>query len=1602
METSTTTNWVSCDSLGGYDWSDQEEEGPNYAFMAFLSSNSNLEVSNDSTCLKFCLETVKLLKSQNDQLLKDLKKLELMVLVPPPYIGNFMPPTLDLSFTGLDKFVNKLVVENCKAKFSVEEPKGNPQMDLQDQGVIDSGYLRNMIGNMSYLIDYKEIDGGYVAFGGNPKGGKITRKYTIKTEEVNTACYVQNRVLVVKPHNKTPYELFHARTPTLCFIRPFSKAFRVFNSRTRIVEENLHIKFSESTPDGVGSGPDWLFDIDALTRTMIYEPIITGTQSNCFASTKANDNASQARKETELVKNYILLLLFIANPPFSQDPKSSHDYGSKPSSDDGKKVDKDPKKENECNDQEKKDNVNNTNNVNTVSLTINTAGTNGVNAIGENISIKLQFHLNLPALKDVSTFDFSSDDEDDGAVADINNLDTTIQKRAIGPKWIFKNKKDERGIMIKNKARLVVQGYTFEDFRTELVEGKENRAGPKDYKEAKENGNSFMLVAQTTTNADGTSTTLRPGPVNTKEKAKKKNDVKARSMLLMALPNEHLITFNQYKDAKTLFVAIQTRFGGNEATNKTQKTLMKQMYENFSALSTKSLDSIFNRIQKINMDFVSSPSSTNEVNTAYGVNTANTQVSPASTKVSTASTQDSTSNLSDATIYAFLASQPNRSQLVHNDLVQIHEDDLKKMDLKWQLALLSIRTRKFFQKTGKKITINRSDTTGYDKSKVECFNYNKLGHFARECRQPRNQDSKNRNQDNPRRTVNVEETASNAMVAIDGAGFDWRYMADDEVPTNMALMALLDSEVLNEKTCSKTCLKSFETLKTQLDDLRIKFNKSEFNLTTYKRGLASVEEQLVFYKKNDVIFYEQIAVLKRDISYKDSEISMLKSELEKLKQEKESNQLKIKKFDNASKSLDKLLESQIPDNSRKGVGFVSYNVVPPPPTGLFSPLKLDLSNFGLKEFQQLSLKELVLDDKLKKKTVFPTVTKIEFIRPKQQEKLVRKPVKVIYKKKIMAMLTVDAQGTRLRTCSISLTLRNLMEDMLHLEEEPKEEKLLICNKKNSVLFTDTGCFVLSLNFKLIDESQVLLKLPRKNNMYNIDMKNIVPKDSLTCLVAKATLDESMLWHRRLDHLGKFDGKSDDGFFVRYSLNSDGPKWLLNINALTKSMNYVPVVAGTNSNDFVGTEESIGVGHTSKETGSSKHYILMALWKDGLLFDSFSKSANNDEPQPSSDVGKKDDNGVTKESRIDDQERLKNSTQDVNNVRLSINTVSTNVNTGSLNINIISPSVTTAPLKATHADLFGDEIEVDISKISTTYLAPSTLNTRIHKDHSLDHEQIDFLAIQEATVAANSTTIAEYVAATRNYGQTATVRTVDNEEQEITAIVDGKEFIVTEESIRRHLQLADADGVHTPRSDEERFKQHELTGNVQQQSNDPPLLRGHTLRSDLVITILKLRVKKLEKKKKKARTPQPLKRRLFKVRVESSAEENLNEEDLSKQGRSFNKVQVTPTQFSAQGEAHSQEDQLGVLSATKRKSIRVSSWKFTRNNYYFAKVGSSKRGAEAELDHEDSKRQKTNEASGLVQKQPDEEENELSEEDLKQKMMVVPVEEFYVEALHVKC
>ncbi|GKB29442.1 RNA-directed DNA polymerase [Tanacetum coccineum] len=250
-----------------------------------------------------------------------------------------------------------------------------------------------------------------------------------------------------------------------------------------------------------------------------------------------------------------------------------------------------------------------------------------------------------------------------------------------------------------------------------------------------------------------------------------------------------------------------------------------------------------------------------------------------------------------------------------------------------------------------KLTVNGNETIGFDKSKVECYNCHKRGHFARECRAPRNQDNKNK--ESSRRSVPVETSTSTALVSCDGlGGYDWSDQAEEG--PNYALMAYSssssDSEVSNDSNYSKSCMEIVKLLKSQNDQLLRDLEKSSLMVLGYKTGLESVEEKLEFYKKNESVYVEKINGLKWDIQVGEITIRELRKKLEKIQKEKDSIQFNVDKFENASKSLDKLIECQIVDNCKKGLGYEKYNAVPPPYTGNFMRATPDLSFTGLDEF----------------------------------------------------------------------------------------------------------------------------------------------------------------------------------------------------------------------------------------------------------------------------------------------------------------------------------------------------------------------------------------------------------------------------------------------------------------------------------------------------------------------------------------------------------------------------------------------------------------------------------------------------------------------------
>ncbi|GKC42470.1 proline-rich receptor-like protein kinase PERK9 [Tanacetum coccineum] len=249
------------------------------------------------------------------------------------------------------------------------------------------------------------------------------------------------------------------------------------------------------------------------------------------------------------------------------------------------------------------------------------------------------------------------------------------------------------------------------------------------------------------------------------------------------------------------------------------------------------------------------------------------------------------------------------------------------------------------------LTVNGNETIGFDKSKVECYNCHKRGHFARECRAPRNQDNKNK--ESSRRSVPVETSTSTALVSCDVlGGYDWSDQAKEG--PNYALMAYssLSSnlELSNYSNCSKSCMETVKVLKSQNDQLLRDLEKSSLMVLGYKTGLESMEEKLEFYKKNKSVYVEKINGLKWDIQVGEIIIRELRKKLKKIQKEKDSFQFNVDKFENASKSLDKLIECQIVDNCKKGLGYEKYNEIPLPYTGNFMPPTPDLSFTGLDEF----------------------------------------------------------------------------------------------------------------------------------------------------------------------------------------------------------------------------------------------------------------------------------------------------------------------------------------------------------------------------------------------------------------------------------------------------------------------------------------------------------------------------------------------------------------------------------------------------------------------------------------------------------------------------
>ncbi|GJU10548.1 putative ribonuclease H-like domain-containing protein [Tanacetum coccineum] len=775
--------------------------------------------------------------------------------------------------------------------------------EIQEKGVINNGCSRHMTWNMSYLTDFEEINGGYVAFGGNPKGGKITGKvprknnmYSVDLKNIipkgGLTCLFAKATsdeselwhrrlghINFKTINKLvkgnlvrglPLKLFENKIkpvllskgekhigllispkqkPALGFIRPLrcpviilntidhlgkfdgkadegffvgysinSKTFRVFNSRTRIVEENLHVQFSENTPNIAGSGPNWLFDIDALTNSKSFPD--AGFKPSGDEEKKLDDDEDVGAEADMNNLDAFMHVSPIPTTRIHKDHPVEQFIGDLNSAPQTRRMTK--------------------------------------NLEEHGLFSSVQQRTNHKDFQNCLFACFLSQVEPKKTLVDLPN-----GKRPIGTKWVYRNKKDERGIVIKNKARLVAQGYTQEEgidydevfapvARIEAIRLFLAYASFKDFVVYQMDVKSAFLYGK----IEEEVYVCQPPGFEDPDFPDRVYKVEKALYGLHQAPRAWYETLSTYlldngfqrgKIDKTLFIRrdkgdilLVQVYVDDIIFGSTKKSLCtefeKMMHKKFQMSSMGELTFFLGLQVKQKEDgiFISQDKYVTEILKKFGFTDVKTASTPMETqklllkdedgeevdvhlyrsmigslmyltssrpdimfvvcacaryqvnpKVPTKKT--STASYADDVMFSFFANQSNALQLYYEDLEQIDADDLEEIDLKWQVVMLTMRFKRFIKKTGRKIDLKDKETVSFDKTKVKCYNCHRRGHFAREYKAPRNQG--NRNRDAPRRNGPVDTSNTNALVVQDEiGGYDWNFQAEEGI-TNFALMA---------------------------------------------------------------------------------------------------------------------------------------------------------------------------------------------------------------------------------------------------------------------------------------------------------------------------------------------------------------------------------------------------------------------------------------------------------------------------------------------------------------------------------------------------------------------------------------------------------------------------------------------------------------------------------------------------------------------------------------------------------------------------------------------------------------------------------------------
>ncbi|GJS50329.1 putative ribonuclease H-like domain-containing protein [Tanacetum coccineum] len=508
---------------------------------------------------------------------------------------------------------------------------------------------------------------------------------------------------------------------------------------------------------------------------------------------------------------------------------------------------------------------------------------------------------------------------------------------------------------------------------------------------------------------------------------------KARTTLLMALPEDHLAKFHKMTDAKEMWEAIKSRFEGLHKGYDRFQSLLSQLEIHGAGVSTEdanqkflrslpsawsqvslimrtkpgvdslSFDDLYNNLRVFESDVKGSTTSSSSTQNVAFVSENTSSTNDVSTAYGVSNSFGHNSQYEHPSSYSLLANQSSCPQLDHEDLEQLDE--------------FSMRMKKFYKKTGRKLQFDAKEPVGFDKTKVECYSCHKTGHFARECRSKGNQDSRrrdawntrNKDKENGRRSGKQED--SKALVTLDGEGVDWTSHSKDK-QENYALMA---------------CSISSNTETSDRDKAGLGQETHESMLELVVNEPKVVSQSKVWYDTPIIEEYESDSEDEHTVPT------------------------------NAARKVNTV--KPIVNNARPKTGFHKT----------LSPLKaFNRKETAVKPSAGLSTKSFT-----------------------------------------------ETKGIVDSGCS-----RHMTGNKAYLAEyqDFNGGPVAFGGSKGYITGKDTECLVLSPEFKLPDENQVLLRIPRQNNMYSFNLENIIPSRGLACLIAKAKIDESNKWHRRLGHV----------------------------------------------------------------------------------------------------------------------------------------------------------------------------------------------------------------------------------------------------------------------------------------------------------------------------------------------------------------------------------------------------------------------------------------------------------------------------------------------------